>query len=130
VGGVRTERQRRGALAEGAAATYLEQLGWRIVARNVSVGRDEIDILATDPAPPITLVCVEVRSLKTAAFGAPEERVDRRKVGRLYRALARLGAALESDGGLDRLPRRVDLVIVDSRTGRAEIRHLRALEPP
>jgi putative endonuclease len=128
---MKTERQRRGAIAEAAAATYLEQLGWQIVARNVKVGRDEVDILAIDPGPPATLVCAEVRSLKTAAFGAPEERVDRRKVGRLYRAVAGLGAALESDDGIDRLPRRVDLVIVDGRRGpAAEIRHLRALEPP
>ena len=105
-------------------------LGWRVVARNVKVGRDEIDVLAIDPGPPKTLVNVEVRSLSTAAFGYPEERVDRLKVGRLYRALAGLAAALESDEGLNKLPRRVDLVIVDRRSGRAEIRHLRAVEPP
>ena len=94
------------------------------------VGRDEIDILAIDPGPPATLVLVEVRSLRTAAFGEPEERVDRAKVGRLYRALARLGTSLELDDGLRRLPRRVDLVVVDQRSGSAEIRHLRTLEPP
>lgn len=109
---------------------YLEQLEWRIVIRNLKVGRDEIDILAIDPGPPTTLVVVEVRSLRTAAFGSPEERVDRRKVGRLYRALSGLGSTLDAGDGLGRLPRRVDLVIVDRRAGRAEIRHLRALEPP
>ena len=112
------------------AAAYLAKLGWRLVARNVKVGRDEIDILAVDPGPPKTLVVVEVRSLRTAAFGYPEERVDRLKVGRLYRALAGLATALESDDGLNRLPRRVDLVSVDRRSAREEIRHLRALEPP
>jgi len=71
-----------------------------------------------------------VRSLRTAAFGYPEERMDRQKVGRLYRALTGLAGALESDEGLSKLPRRVDLVIVDHRSGRVEIRHLRALEPP
>ena len=100
------------------------------MARNVKVVRDEIDVLAIDPGPPKTLVNVEVRSLSTAAFGYPEERVDRLKVGRLYRALAGLAGALESDEGLNKLPRRVDLVIVDRRSGRAEIRHLRAVEPP
>ena len=109
---------------------YLEQLGWRVVTRNLKVGRDEIDILAVDPGLPMSLVVVEVRSLRTAAFGEPEERVDRAKVGRLYRALASLGSSLETDKGLGRLPRRVDLVIVDARSGRTEIRHLRSLEPP
>jgi hypothetical protein len=56
--------------------------------------------------------------------------VDRAKVGRLYRALAALGDSLETGEGLGRLPRRVDLVIVDRRAGRSEIRHLRSLEPP
>ena len=127
--GVLTDRQRRGAAGEDAAAEYLVRLGWRLVVRNLRIGRDEIDVLAVDPGPPHTLVVVEVRSLRTSAFGEPEERVDRRKVGRLYRALAGLSGALESDEGLDRLPRRVDLVVIDRRSGRAEIRHMRALEP-
>lgn len=127
---MKTARQLHGALAETEAADYLEGLGWRVVARNVRVGRDELDILAIDPGPPATLVVVEVRSLRTVAFGSPEERVDRAKVGRLYRALVGLGAALESDEGAGRLPRRVDLVVVDRRSGRTEMRHLRALEPP
>ncbi len=127
---MRTQRQLRGSAAEALAVTYLEGLGWRVVTRNLKVGRDEIDILATDPGPPATLVLVEVRSLRTAAFGEPEERVDRAKVGRLYRALARLGASVEVDDGLGRLPRRVDLVVVDQRSGSTEIRHLRTLEPP
>jgi len=127
---VRTQRQIRGAAGEEAAAAYLIALGWHVVVRNLKVGRDEIDILAVEPGPPKTLVVVEVRSLRTAAFGYPEERMDRQKVGRLYRALTGLAGALESDEGLSKLPRRVDLVIVDHRSGRVEIRHLRALEPP
>jgi len=127
---VRTQRQLRGSAAEAIAAKFLEGIGWRVVTRNLKVGRDEIDILAIDPGPPSTLVLVEVRSLRTAAFGEPEERVDRAKVGRLYRALARLGSSFELADGLGRLPRRVDLVVVDQRSGRTEIRHLRTLEPP
>ncbi|MEX2547301.1 MAG: YraN family protein [Chloroflexota bacterium] len=127
---MKTERQRNGASAEAEAVAYVAELGWRVVVRNLKVGRDELDILAVDPGPPVTLVVVEVRSLRTAAFGEPEERVDRAKVGRLYRALAGLGTSLETGEGLGRLPRRVDLVIVDRRSGKPEIRHLRALEPP
>jgi putative endonuclease len=125
-----TLRQRRGADAELLAAGYVTGLGWRVVARNVKVGRDEVDVLAVDPGPPRTLVNVEVRSLSVSAFGEPEERVDRGKVARLYRALHAVASALEADAGLGRLPRRVDLVIVDRRTGEPVIRHLRALEPP
>jgi putative endonuclease len=126
-------RQQRGADAESLVADQLRAAGWRILARNLRVGRDEIDLLAVDPGPPAALVVVEVRSLRSSLFGAPEERVDRAKVGRLYRALG----ALRSPGGASlsiQLPiglaGRVDLVVVDGRSGRREIRHLRALEPP
>jgi putative endonuclease len=130
VAGVRTGRQRRGASAELEAVAHLEQAGWRVVVRNLKVGRDELDIVAVDPGPPRTLVVVEVRSVRTSAFGAPEARVDRAKVSRLYRAVAALGDSLETDDQDRLLPRRVDLVIVDRRSWPTQIRHLRSLEPP
>lgn len=120
---MRTARQLHGQGAEGAAAGYLEGAGWRVVGRNVKVGRDEIDIVAVDPGPPTELVCVEVRSARSSAFGSPEERVDRAKVGHLYRAMQ----ALTTDVVL---PRRVDLVVIDNRTSPPAIRHLRAVELP
>jgi putative endonuclease len=122
VRGVRTARQRHGAAAEERVARYVADLGWRILDRNVKVGRDEIDLVALDPGPPAEVVCVEVRSASSAAFGPPEERVDRAKVGRLYRSMSGLVSDL-------RLPRRVDLVVVDARDGTPALRHLRRLEP-
>ena len=127
---MKTGRQARGASAEHQAAAHLEELGWRVVARNLKIGRDEIDVLAVDPGPPRTLVVVEVRSVRTSAVGAPEERVDRAKVRRLYRAVAALGESLETDDRHRALPRRVDLLVVDRRSFPAQIRHLRSLEPP
>jgi putative endonuclease len=125
----RTLRQKRGSWAESLVAHALRAQGWQIVAANVRVGRDEIDLLAIDPGPPPELVSVEVRSATSTAFGTPEERIDRAKVGHLYRALR----GLRVDPGLSfdaRLPRRVDLVVVDRRLGGAAIRHIRRLEPP
>jgi putative endonuclease len=122
---MRTLRQSRGAAAEDAAVAHLEGLGWRVIARNVKVGRDEIDIVALDPGPPANLVCVEVRSATSANFGTPEERMDRLKVGHLYRAM-RAYQVIEGRG----LPRRVDLVVVDNRAGSPEIRRLRAIDVP
>ncbi len=127
-----TLRQRRGEWAEEVAAAYLVELGWRVLGRNLRVGRDEIDLLALQPGRVETLVLVEVRGLHSRRFGAPEERVDRAKVGRLYRA----AAALRSLGTLPdgtRLPHlawRVDLVVVDARTGQPQLRHMPALEAP
>lgn len=119
---MRTLRQRRGAQAEDLAVAWLEQHGWRVLARNVKVGkRDEIDIVAVDPGPPTELVCVEVRSARSSAFGTPEERIDQAKVGHLYRAMN----AVRSPSGL---PRRVDLLVVDLRGAQPAIRHLCRLE--
>ena len=125
-------RRHNGAWAEALASDYLLALGWRVLGRNVHIGRDEVDILALDPAGGGALVVVEVRGLHAQRFGAPEERVDRGKVGRLYRAAAALRAAgrMASGEPMPRLPWRVDLVVVDMRTGDPDVRHLRAIEPP
>lgn len=126
-----TVRRTRGAAAEEAASLYLAGLGWNVIARNVQLGGVEVDILAVEPGPPSTVVVVEVRGLRSAQFGAPEESIDRTKVARLYRALAGLRDAeslLTDAGSVGAV--RVDLVVVDQRPGRDEIRHLRALEPP
>jgi len=127
---VATERQRRGASAEELARAWLAGQGWQILARNVRLGRDEIDLVAIEADPTPVLVLVEVRSAQSSAFGAPEERVDRRKVSSLYRAAAafvRSGAIrqLHARG----LPVRVDLIVVDLRLGRPKFRHLRRVEP-
>ena len=51
----------------------------RILARNVHVGRHELDLVAIDPGPPTALVVVEVRWRAGREFGLPEETVDHRK---------------------------------------------------
>jgi putative endonuclease len=119
---MKTARQQAGCAAEDEVAAHLALGGWRLLGRNVVVGRDEIDILAIDPGPPAELVFVEVRSATSDRFGTPEERVDRDKVAHLYRA----SRALTAGHGLRK---RVDLIVVDRRSGRSVLRHLRALEP-
>lgn len=109
---------------------WLVDSRWRVLARNARVGKDEIDIVAIDPGPPREAVCVEVRSARSAKFGTPEERVDARKVSNLYRAArAFIRSEQAAQLGVGDLRVRVDLLVVDLRNGRPEIRHLRALEP-
>jgi putative endonuclease len=127
---MRTVRQRRGAFAEDVAVAWLVDSGWRVLARNARVGKDEIDVVAVDGGPPTELVCVEVRSAHSSLFGAPEERVDARKVANLYRAARAFSRSEQAAHlGVGDLRFRVDLLVVDLRNGRPEIRHLRALEP-
>ena len=122
-------RQIRGTEGETAAVGYLMGNGWRVIARNIELGGVEVDILGVDPGPPSTLVVVEVRSVRSDKYGPPEEKVDRAKVARLYRALSavRNGDLLATDSYPPSV--RVDLVVVDLRKGREEFRHLQALEP-
>ena len=133
----RTRRRRSGDAAERFAARLLLAQGWTIVAANVRVGHDEIDLVATDPGPPRMLVFVEVRSNVTDRYGAPEESVVGRKLRRTYRAAwALLRAGILPDASpLPRCPWRVDVLIVEQRPSLARdaggpmVRHLRGVSP-
>jgi putative endonuclease len=124
-----TLRQYRGTEGETAAVGYLIAQGWRVVARNIELAGVEVDILAVDPGPPSTIVVVEVRSARSSKYGAPEDKVDRAKVARLYRALAELRKTEGLVTDVMAYAVRVDLLVVDMRRGFEEFRHLRALEP-
>jgi putative endonuclease len=127
-------RGRAGASAEASAATHLAALGWTVLARNVRVGPDEIDLVARTPEPRCELVVVEVRGRSGPAFGSALESVDAPKVRRLYRALAALRRTGHPSVGPGPLmcPFRVDLVTMRrTRSGGWAVEsHLRGLEPP
>lgn len=112
---MRTEAQRIGDAAEQLVADRLVAAGWRILGRQVRVGRAELDIVALDLATPARLVIVEVRTRVNRRFGTPEETVDARKRMRLRRAAQALRAhGVLTDGTLvPPLPLRLDLVVVE-----------------
>jgi putative endonuclease len=124
-----------GAAAEDAAAEHLLRQGWSVLARNVRVGADELDIIALEPLSPPTLVVVEVRSRSGPRFGSAIESIDGHKVQRLYRAVSRLRRGGHPALGLDVPPCRewrVDLLTLRRRgrdAWRIE-RHVRGLRPP
>ena len=51
-----TAAQRIGDDGEDLAAARLEAAGWTVLARNLRLGRDEVDLLGVDPGPPAALV--------------------------------------------------------------------------
>jgi len=127
-----TAAQRIGDAAEALAGQRLEALGWTVLARNLRLGRDELDLLAVDPGPPAALVVVEVRRRGRRDFGLPEETLDHRKRAALRRAVGSLLAAGELPDGtaLPRLSLRVDLVAIDGSPGDPpSIRHHRGIRP-
>jgi Holliday junction resolvase-like predicted endonuclease len=124
-----------GAQAEDAAAEHLVDLGWTILARNLRVAQDEIDIVALEPGRRPILVIVEVRSRSGARFGSALESVDGRKVSRLYRAALSLrqGGLAGLSPPLTGLPAwRVDLLALRRSSDKdwAVESHLRGLSPP
>ncbi len=78
-------RQLTGQRGEGIVAAHLEQQGFQIVARNVKVGRLELDLVARRDG---LIAFCEVRSRKSAEFLHPAESVTREKVARVRKAAA------------------------------------------
>ena len=115
-------RQLFGRAAEEAAARYLTQGGWRLLGRNVRIGRGELDIVAR--RGPV-LAFVEVKARRTSTCGAPEDAVGalkRRQVARL--AELWLAARPWAMKGVDEV--RFDIIAVDSVAFPSTIRHLPA----
>jgi putative endonuclease len=111
---MRTAVQDSGDAAEELVARTLVDAGWRILGRNLRVGRGELDLVAIDPGPPVALVIVEVRWRRRRDFGLAEETLDHRKRAHLRASIGRLLAdGLPGGVKLPALPLRVDLVVVE-----------------
>ena len=125
----RTAAQLAGDTAEDLVATRLSEAGWTVLARNIHVGRHELDLVAVDPGPPAALVIVEVRWRGRRDFGIAEETFDHRKRAHLRTAVGRLLEDGLPDGrSVPRLPIRIDLFAVEppgSAAGVPRIRHHR-----
>ena len=111
--------RRLGERGEEAGATFLESLGFRILARRFRSRAGEIDIVAEEGR---TLVFVEVKSRSSETFGLPAEAVDGRKQARLVKAAA-LYLMRDPDG--DRICRFDVLEVFGKADGRLRCRLVR-----
>ena len=73
--------RRQGNKAEEQAAQYLQEKGYKIIARNFSCPMGEIDIIAQDKQK--TLVFAEVNQRKTNLFGGGLAAVNKAKQRRI-----------------------------------------------
>ncbi len=112
-------RRARGAEGEAAAAAWLEERGYRILARNHALRGGEVDLVCEAGG---VLCFVEVRSRTGDGHGGPEETVDRRKARRVV--LAATDWAMRN-GGTER-DIRFDVVAVTFGDGPPRIAHFPA----
>jgi putative endonuclease len=108
-----TPRQRLGRWGEMVATYFLEQRGYKVLARNVRTGRGEIDLIARQEQADV-LVFVEVKTRTNASFGLPEEAVDARKLEHVFRAAE---AYLQERPELTEKEWRIDVVAIQGKPG-------------
>lgn len=78
--GMKTTRRQLGDAGEDLAAAALKKQGYKILERNFTTPLGEIDLVARQGK---FLVFVEVKTRKSARFGAPQEAVSPAKQARL-----------------------------------------------
>ena len=96
-----------GARGETVAVRYLKRNGYRILSRNVRIGRHEIDVIARERSTG-TIVFAEVKTRSPNSFGRPME-----AVGTDKQRFLRLAAEswLLANGGVEQ-PARFDVIEV------------------
>jgi len=110
----------RGRRAEQVVAEYLEAAGFVVVARNLRLGRLEIDIVARQST---LIVVVEVRTRGEGAWVTALASLDRVKRERIRRAGQRLWRLrYQRDPSAERM--RFDAASVRFQDGRAEIEYV------
>ena len=102
-----------GNAGEQAACDYLAAKGWKVIGRNVRMGRNEIDIIAEKKK---TIAFIEVKRRSSTAYGQPAEAVNFEKQRRIIQAAALYAEA----NGLDNAKLRFDVIEVLP----GEIRHI------
>ena len=107
-----------GKYGEEKAAEYLTQIGYRIIAKNVSCRHGEIDIIASDADE---IVFVEVRTRSFGWLMPPEFTVGPEKIKKLKRS-ARIWTESRRYTGFWR----IDLIAITIREGsRPSIEHIK-----
>ena len=106
-----------GRQGEEAAAAYVADLGWTVLARNWRGAHGELDVVAQAGA---TVVFIEVKARRGAALDEAFARVDKRKQQHLALTAEEY---LEVHGLID-APWRIDVIAVRFGGGAPEIEHV------
>ena len=114
-----SESQSSGRSAEALALQHLSDSGLRLLERNWSCRSGELDLVMLDGD---TVVFVEVRYRRHAAWGGAVESVDARKEQKLVRAAEHF---LQKESRWARHPCRFDVIAIGSTAQRAPLTWIR-----
>lgn len=115
-------RRTVGNTGETCATKYLEELGYRILARQWRrLPWGEIDIIALEKDE---LVFVEVKSRRSAEYGFPEAAVTRSK----RQKIAKLIEWYLQSNQISDQPYRFDVIAIEFRNSVPSINHIRSVE--
>ncbi|MFK4301422.1 MULTISPECIES: YraN family protein [unclassified Paenibacillus] len=103
--GSKDQRKAKGALGEQAAASFLENLGYRIIERNWRCRSGEMDLIASRED---ILVFIEVRSRSSSNYGTPAESITARKITQVRQT----AAVYLHMNGIGDVPIRFDMISV------------------
>ena len=107
-----------GRFAEALAETWLRQKGYRILERNLQIGRGELDLVVQHHG---TLVFVEVKGRRTDYMGGAPYAVPPHK----QRQLIKLASAYLTQHELADVPCRFDVILVSGSEDRSpQITHV------
>lgn len=112
-------RRTRGKVYEQAAADYLEQLGYTIIATNYRAGRNEIDIICSLNRD---LIFVEVKGSASDKFGDPVYRIDERK----QQAIIKVAQGFIQQSTVTYDSYRFDVITIVDKGGSLKVDHLPA----
>ncbi len=107
-----------GRLGEAMARRYLEGEGFRVLRTNFRMAGAEVDIIAEEGD---VLVFCEVKYRRTEEFGPPELALTWRKQARVRRG----AQAYLAREGIENRACRFDVLALQQRGSRVDIRHLR-----
>ncbi len=106
-----------GKIGEDLAVDYLEKKGYKIVARNFTYQKAEVDIIARKDN---ILAIVEVKTRSTPDFGNPQEFVKARQIQRLVKAVDQFVTDHEMDVDV-----RFDIVAIIKNKAGTKVEHIK-----
>lgn len=110
-----TDKIKKGKAGEEAAAQFLVDKGYQIIARNFRFRRAEVDLIAQKDN---WLIFVEVKARTSNAFGHPESFVDQHKIANVLMAADEYVHQQKWQGQV-----RYDVISIEWKSGRTDIVH-------